>query len=82
MKIKKEEKNWQKQNIIVEHIIFYHPSRRSRRAFGAEGSLSPKATIPATTPVKIDATAAQVETIIARPCFRPLVCITEKINII
>ena len=45
------------------------------RAFGAEGSLSPRASIPASTPVKIEATAAHVEIIIALPCFRPRVCI-------
>jgi len=50
------------------------------RAFGAEGSRSPKASIPASTPVKIDATAAHVETIIALPCFRPRVCIWSSKN--
>lgn len=55
-------------------ILYYHPRRSARRAFGSEGSRSPKANIPASTPVKIDATAAHVETTIALPCFRPRVC--------
>ena len=52
----------------------YHPSRSDKRAVGADGNLSPKAIIPATTPVTIEATAAQVDTTIARPCFKPRVC--------
>lgn len=51
----------------------YHPSRSERRAVGAEGNLSPKASMPASTPVTIDATAAHVDTMIALPCFKPLV---------
>lgn len=52
----------------------YHPRRRVTRAPGAEGNRSPKANIPASTPVTIEATAAQVDTTIALPCFNPRVC--------
>lgn len=51
----------------------YHPSKSKRRGVGAEGSRSPKASIPASTAVTIDATAAHVETTIALPCFNPRV---------
>lgn len=53
----------------------YHPSKRENRAVGAEGSFSPNASIPASTPVTIDATAAHVDTTIALPCFKPCVCL-------
>lgn len=65
-----------------DSVLYYHPSRSAKRALGAEGRRSPKASMPASTPVKIDATAAQVEIIIALPCFRPRVCIMGTINII
>lgn len=52
----------------------YHPSRSERRAVGAEGNRSPNASIPESTPVTMDATAAHVDTTIALPCFRPRVC--------
>lgn len=67
---------WKKKIICKTqlNILCYHPRRSVKRAFGSEGSRSPKANIPARTPVKIDATAAQVETTIALPCFRPRVC--------
>lgn len=52
----------------------YHPIRRERRATGAEGNRSPNASIPASTPVTIDATAAHVDITIALPCFKPRVC--------
>lgn len=45
---------------------------------GAEGSFSPKASIPASTPVTIDATAAHVETTIALPCFKPRVYFAKQ----
>lgn len=55
----------------------YHPSKSQRRDVGAEGNRSPKANIPAKTPVTIDATAAHVDTTIALPCFKPRVCLEE-----
>lgn len=47
--------------------------RSKSRPDGEEGNFSPRANIPATTPVTIDATAAQVDTTIALPCFSPRV---------
>lgn len=51
----------------------YHPKRSKSRPDGEVGNFSPRANIPATTPVTIDATAAQVDTTIALPCFSPRV---------
>lgn len=59
----------------------YHPTKRENRAIGAEGSFSPKASIPASTPVTIDATAAHVDTTIALPCFKPCVYLQHKKDI-
>lgn len=60
-------------------MLSYHPSRSERRAAGAEGNRSPKVSIPASTPVTIEATAAHVDTTIALPCFRPRVCLKKII---
>lgn len=58
--------------------IAYHPRRSIRRAAGAEGNRSPSANMPARTPVTIEATAAQVDTTIALPCFKPRVCLEQR----
>lgn len=55
----------------------YHPRRSIRRAVGAEGRRSPSANMPASTPVTIEATAAQVDNTIALPCFKPRVCLEQ-----
>lgn len=62
----------------MKKLLSYHPNKSDIRASGAEGSCSPKASIPASTPVKIDATEAHVDTTIALPSFKPLVCLKAR----
>ena len=73
-------KFWNKKLLLYNMTVkiglctIYHPSRSKIRATGAEGNRSPNASIPASTTVTIDTTAAHVEITIAIPCFRPRVC--------
>ena len=69
---------WKSNCLIKKLLCSYHPRRREKRAAGAEGKRSPRASIPASTPVTIDATAAHVDKTIALPCFRPRVCSEGK----